>query len=132
MKVEDILKTATGEINNMISTKTIIGEHIKIDNRTIIPVTKVSFGFGSGGGEGKRKAGDEGSGGGGGGGAIIEPVAFLVITPDDVKLLVTKEKGAVVQLVEAMPDIMEKVPEVMEKYISMMEKRKKETASEAD
>ncbi len=132
MIVEDILKTTTGEINNMISTKTIIGEHIKIDDRTIIPVTKVSFGFGSGGGEGKRKAGDEGSGGGGGGGAIIEPVAFLVVTPDDVKLLVAKEKGAVVQLVEAVPEIMEKVPEVMEKYISMMEKRKKGTASETD
>ena len=49
MKVEDIIKTVTEEISNMISTKTVIGEHIAIEGKTIIPVTKVSFGFGSGG-----------------------------------------------------------------------------------
>jgi len=55
MKVDEILKTVTEEITNMISTKTVIGEPITLEGKTIIPVTKVSFGFGSGGGEGKGK-----------------------------------------------------------------------------
>ena len=108
MKVEDILKVVTEEIANMISTKTVIGEHITIEGRTIIPVTKVCFGFGSGGGEGKDKTGQEGFGGGGGGGGAIEPVAFLVVSKEDVKLYSVKEKGILSQLVEVIPEIMEK------------------------
>ena len=108
MKVDEILKTVTEEIANMISAKTVIGEHITVEGRTIIPVTKVSFGFGSGGGEGKGKGGDEGFGGGGGGGGVIEPVAFLVVSKEDVKVYSVKEKGIISQLVEVIPEIMEK------------------------
>jgi sporulation protein YtfJ len=125
MIVEEILKTITEEIADMISTKTVIGEHITIEGKTIIPVTKVSFGFGSGGGEGKRAASDEGSGGGGGGGACIQPIAFLVVTPDDVQLLAIKGKGVMTQLAELMP-------EMMEKGKSMMEIRKKEEQSKTE
>jgi sporulation protein YtfJ len=108
MKIEDILKTVTEEIANMISTKTVIGEHIIIEGKTIIPVTKVSFGFGSGGGEGKGKSGDEGFGGGGGGGGAIEPIAFLVVSKEDVKVYSVKDKGLISQLAEVIPEIMEK------------------------
>ena len=108
MKVEEIIKTVTEEIANMISTKTVIGEHITLEGKTIIPVTKVSFGFGSGGGEGKGKTGEEGFGGGGGGGGVIDPVAFLVVSREDVKVYSVKEKGIISQLVEVIPEIMEK------------------------
>ncbi len=108
MKVEEILKTVTEEIANMISTKTVIGEHITLEGRTIIPVTKVSFGFGSGGGEGKGKSGEEGFGGGGGGGGVIQPVAFLVVSREDVKVYSLKEKGIISQIAEVIPEIMEK------------------------
>ena len=106
MKVEEILKTVTEEIANMISTKTVIGERITIEDRTIIPVTKVCFGFGSGGGEGKGKIGEEGFGGGGGGGGTIQPVAFIVVSREDVKVYSLKEKGIISQLAEIIPDIM--------------------------
>ncbi len=108
MKVEDILKVVTEEITNMISTKTVIGEHVTIEGRTIIPVTKVCFGFGSGGGEGKGKIGEEGFGGGGGGGGAIQPVAFIVLSKEDVKVYSLKEKGIISQLSEVIPDIIEK------------------------
>ncbi|MDW7725556.1 MAG: spore germination protein GerW family protein [Candidatus Methanoperedens sp.] len=49
MKVDEILKNVTEEIANMISTKTVIGDALTIQGKTIIPVTSVSFGFGSGG-----------------------------------------------------------------------------------
>ncbi|MDO8725999.1 MAG: spore germination protein GerW family protein [Candidatus Methanoperedens sp.] len=108
MKVEEIIKTVTEEIANMISTKTVIGEHITLEGKTIIPVTKVSFGFGSGGGEGKGKSGDEGFGAGGGGGGAIEPIAFLVVSREEVKVYSVKEKGIISQLVEVIPEIMER------------------------
>ncbi|MDP3104482.1 MAG: spore germination protein GerW family protein [Candidatus Methanoperedens sp.] len=108
MKIDELLKTVTEEIANMISTKTVIGEHITLEGKTIIPVTKVSFGFGSGGGEGKGKTGEEGFGGGGGGGGAIQPVAFIVVSKDDVKVYSLKEKGIISQLAEVIPEIMEK------------------------
>ncbi len=108
MKVDEILRTVTEEIANMISTKTVIGEHITLEGKTIIPVTKVSFGFGSGGGEGKCKTGEEGFGGGGGGGGVIQPVAFIVVSKEDVKVYFLKEKGIISQLAEVIPEIMEK------------------------
>ncbi|KCZ73412.1 hypothetical protein ANME2D_00478 [Candidatus Methanoperedens nitroreducens] len=119
MNAEEIIKTITEEIATMISTKTVIGEHITIDGRIIIPVTRVSFGFGSGGGTGRNKAGEEGIGSGGAGGASIQPIAFLVITPEDVQLLSIKGKGTIARLAEIMP-------EMMEKYEQVMERRKKE------
>ncbi|MCG7849904.1 MAG: sporulation protein [ANME-2 cluster archaeon] len=123
MIVEQLLKSITEEIADMISTKTVIGEHITIDGRTIIPVTKVCFGFGSGGGEGKMKEGEGGTGGGGGGGASIQPIAFLVVTPEEVQLLTIKGKGAISQLAEVMPEIMEKCK-------CMSEDEKKKESSE--
>ena len=108
MKVDEILRTVTEEIANLISTKTVIGEHITLEGKTIIPVTKVCFGFGSGGGEGKCKTGEEGFGGGGGGGGVIQPVAFIVVSREDVKVYSLKEKGIISQLAEVIPEIMEK------------------------
>jgi len=116
MKVEEIIKTVTEEISNMISTKTVIGEHIAIEGKTIIPVTKVSFGFGSGGGEGKGKSGDEGFGAGGGGGGAIEPIAFLVVSREEVKVYSVKEKGIISQLTEVIPEIMEKCRSIREEH----------------
>src|SRR5574341_1190175 len=107
MSTDEILKTVTEKIANMISTKTVIGEHIIVDGRTIIPVTRVSFGFGSGGGEGKGKAGDEGTGSGGGAGAVIQPVAFLVVSKEDVRVFAVQGRGVIAQLSEVIPEIME-------------------------
>lgn len=52
----------------------------------------MSFGFGSGGGEGKGKTGEEGFGGGGGGGGSIEPIAFVVVSGEDVKVYSLKKE----------------------------------------
>lgn len=108
MNLEETLKVLTERIANMISTKTVIGEHITIEGRTIIPVTKVSFGFGSGGGEGKAKAGDQGAGSGGGGGACVQPIAFLVVSKEEVQLFSLKEKGVIERISALIPEIMEK------------------------
>jgi sporulation protein YtfJ len=114
MNIEETLKIITEEIANMISTKTVVGEHIIIEGRTIIPVTKVTFGFGSGGGEGKGKTGDQGTGGGGGGGACIQPIAFLVVSKDDVQMFALKEKGTLERITALIPEIMEKCKSMKE------------------
>jgi len=114
MNLEETLKVLTEKIADMISTKTVIGEHITIEGRTIIPITKVSFGFGSGGGEGKGKSGDQGAGSGGGAGACVQPIAFLVVSKEEVQLFAIKEKGVIERVSEIIPQIMEKCKSMKE------------------
>jgi sporulation protein YtfJ len=114
MAAEDLIKIITEEIAEMISTKTVIGEYIIVEGTTIIPVTKVTFGFGSGGGESGSDEQNKGVGGGGGGGATVIPIAFMVITPGDVKLLTIKERGVVTQIAEIMPELLETSKSVIE------------------
>lgn len=125
MGVEDLMKEVVEQLEKMITTKTIVGEPIMVAGKTVIPISKVSFGFGSGGGEGKR--GEEGGfGGGGGGGAKIEPVAFLVISDEDVRLLPMKGKGLDIG------KIMETVPELVDKIKSMKGRKGPGNSAEED
>ncbi|HLV02496.1 MAG TPA: spore germination protein GerW family protein, partial [Acidobacteriota bacterium] len=72
--VTELLKTALGEIERVLNTKTVVGEPITIEENTLIPLISIGFGFGAGGGSGKAdKAAGEGLGGGTGGGGGIKP-----------------------------------------------------------
>ena len=88
MGIDTLIKAVLSELQVAINSKTVIGEPHTVQNWTIIPVTKVSFGFGAGGGEGKKDS--TGFGGGSGGGATIEPVAFIAVNSKEVKLISIK------------------------------------------
>jgi len=54
--VENLVKTTLGEIEKVLSTRTVVGEPITIQDVTLIPLISVGFGFGAGGGEGRGEA----------------------------------------------------------------------------
>jgi uncharacterized spore protein YtfJ len=93
MAIDALIKAVLSELKVAINSKTVIGDPISVQNWTVIPVTKVSFGFGAGGGEGKKDS--VGFGGGSGGGATIEPTAFIAVSPNEVKLFSLKGKDTV-------------------------------------
>ena len=125
MGVEELMKEVVEQLEKMVTTRTIIGEPITAAGKTMIPISRVSFGFGSVGGEGKR--GEQGGFGGvGGGGAKIEPVAFLVVSEEDVQLLTMKGKGVEIG------KIIETVPELVEKIKSLKGKKNPEESVEED
>ena len=76
-------------IREMIDVNIIVGEAIEANGATIIPISKVRCGFVSGGVDQKKSnlSQDHPFGGGAGGTMTITPVAFLVCTSDDVKIL---------------------------------------------
>lgn len=115
MGVSEVMKEVSNELERLVSTKTVIGESVETAGKTIIPVTKVSFGFGSGGGEGKKGDQESGFGGGGGAGAKIEPVAFLVVSEDDVSLLSVSGTMDFGKLLGAVPDVIEKIKSAKKK-----------------
>ena len=106
-----LLTTTLGEIERILSTKTVVGEPISLNGSTIIPLVNVGFGFGAGSGTGKapRETG-EGTGGGAGGGGGVKPVAVLIANDEGVR--VESLKGATASIAEKVVDT---VGHVMEK-----------------
>jgi uncharacterized spore protein YtfJ len=71
--------------------RTVFGEPVSAEGRTIIPVARVAYGFGGGGGLSRNQApdsrGPDGEGGGGGGGAHAVPAGVVEITAEGTRFL---------------------------------------------
>lgn len=137
--IEGLMTTAMSSIQDMIDVNTIIGEPIETSNNiVIIPISKVSFGFAAGGSEFKGETIDEYSkkdkeeeiqyrlpfGGGSGAGVTINPIAFLVIQPNNVKLMPVNHSSSLDKLLDYIPDLIEKTNNMLNKH---MQNKKEET-----
>ena len=76
--VSDTLTKITDRLQASATTKTVYGDPVSVDGRTLIPVARVRYGFGAGGGNGGGDSSGEGSGGGGG--AEVTPIGLVEIT----------------------------------------------------
>ena len=121
--VENLVKTTLSEIEKVLSTKTVVGEPITVQDATLVPLITAGFGFGAAGGSGKgeTKQKGEGTGGGTGGGAWVKPVAIVIISKDGVKI-----EPIMGSMASAIEKLGETVPRMMEKFIEKWEQRKKE------
>ena len=139
--IEGLMVTAMNSIQDMVDVNTIIGEPIHADNNiVIIPISRVSFGFAAGGSEFSGETLDAYNkkdkeeqinyrlpfGGGSGAGVAINPVAFLVINNNNVKLMPVNHSSAIDKLLDYVPDLFEKASNVMNKCLT----DKKEKTSE--
>ncbi|MBQ8249781.1 MAG: sporulation protein YtfJ [Clostridia bacterium] len=138
-KISGIIEASLENIRNVVDANTIIGNPINTPNgTTIIPVSKVMVGFASGGvdylGKNTKKAAENTSvkadnlpknfGGGGGTGVTVQPVGFLVISPDgNVQMLNVGTTNAgsndkidqVANLIERSPDLIAKIKALFKK-----------------
>ena len=121
--VENLVKATLGEIEKVLSTKTVVGEPMTVEGATLIPLITAGFGFGAGGGEGKGEAKQkgEGAGGGTGGGAWVKPVAIIIIDKQGARI--EPIRGGLAAAVEKMA---ETCPRIMEKCIEKWGERKQE------
>jgi uncharacterized spore protein YtfJ len=91
--VMDVKQTleALAERLQTTGVRTVFGEPISAEGRTIIPVARVAYGFGGGGGlSGKRpgQSGDvNGEGAGGGGGVRAVPAGVIEITREQTRFV---------------------------------------------
>jgi uncharacterized spore protein YtfJ len=88
--IKEIAKTTMGEIERMLTAKSVVGDPITVDGTTLIPLLSFGSGFGAGGGEGKSEKTGEGGGGGTGGGGGMKPVAVIIVTKDGVRVQPTR------------------------------------------
>ncbi|MFC1971456.1 GerW family sporulation protein [Chloroflexota bacterium] len=125
--VDNLVKTTLGEIEKVLTTRTVVGEPITVEGITLIPLISVGFGFGAGGGEGNGEAKQKGEGaaGGTGGGAWVKPIAVVIIDKEGVKI--EPIRGGLATAIER---IGETIPHMVEKCVdtcmAKWEERKKE------
>ena len=140
-RITGIIESSLEQVRNVVDANTIIGDPISTPGGvTVIPVSKVMVGFASGGidylGKNmKRVADGQGQrptplttnfGGGGGTGVTVQPVGFLVISPDgNVQLLnVGAGRAGSGDKIESLTNLLEKTPEVLGKIKAIFAKKK--------
>lgn len=119
--LNDLMSTAMEKIRTMVDANTIIGTPIQTGDVTLIPVSRLSFGIASGGSDfvtkSQKPEQPKNFGGGSGASARLEPVAFLIIRGDGVRLLPVAPGPitTVDRIVDAVPEVVDKVTEFIEK-----------------
>lgn len=133
-KLENMMNSSIQKIKEMVKADTIIGDPISTpDGTTIIPVSKISYGYASGGSDfASNKTPEKDMFGGGNGiGVSIVPIAFLVISDSDVKLLqIQSFDGAVDRIIGMAPNIIDKISSMIKKRKEEKSKNKKESEKE--
>jgi sporulation protein YtfJ len=119
--IENLMKTAMESIKGMIDVNTIVGDPVETpDGNVIMPVSRVSCGFAAGGADYLPEARRGGAaemlpfGGGSGGGVSVQPVGFLVVGHDQVRLLPVDVNPVFDRLIDMAPTLMEKIRHVIQ------------------
>ena len=80
-KVAKTLRSLGDHLQVGASARNVYGDPVSVGGRTVIPITRVSYGFGAGGGTGESEEAGSGRGGSdGGAGLSARPVGALEIT----------------------------------------------------
>lgn len=100
----------------------------------IIPISRVAFGFAAGGGEYKNQNGESSGGedecgqqsqnkypfaGGSGAGVSINPVAFMVVGQDQIKLLPVNINSSIEKILDLIPDVLGKANDTIKRKIKI-------------
>ena len=110
--VPNMMEGMLHKIREMIDANTVMGTPVTTpDGTTIIPVSKVSIGFGGGGSDFATNKGGNPFGGGAGGGVKVTPVAFIVVSEGNVRMLPVAQAANTTadRLVEMIPDTLDKI-----------------------
>ena len=118
--VNDMMGSTMDKIKGMIDVNTVVGEPIVTQEVTIIPVSRVSFGFASGGSDFASKhqkpGGENAFGGGSGAGVHLDPIAFLIVRGENVRLLpVMPPCGPIDRAIDVVPEVVDKITNFVEK-----------------
>lgn len=113
--IEGLMQTAMESLKAMVDVNTILGDPVETpDGAVIVPVSRVSFGFAAGGSEfapANAKVSEEGHpfGGGSGAGIALNPVAFLVVGRESVRLLPVNQSAIYDRLIDAVPQLLDRL-----------------------
>ncbi len=115
--IQGLMGTSMEKIREMVDVNTIIGDPITCpDGTVIIPVSRVGFGFAAGGSDWPSKQPKELFGGASGAGVSIQPLAFLVVSNGDVRILqMDSADNTADRMVNIVPEVIQSISELFKK-----------------
>lgn len=100
MNLDGMASVLLEKLKGIAQTDTVVGAPIVAEGVTLIPVSRVSVGFGLGGAAGKGELT------GSGGGLTVEPIAFVVVQSEDVKIVsLTRDKDVFAKAIDLVPEV---------------------------
>ena len=109
----------------VVSSKTVVGDAIHINDTIILPLVDVSFGIGAGSSSADKK--EKGMGGIGG---KMSPSAVIVIQGGKTKLVNVKNQDTITKILDMVPEVIDRFSSKGEKTVT--EKEVNEMLSEAE
>ena len=123
--LNDLMSVAADKLRALADSNTVVGQPIQAGDVTLIPVSRLSFGIASGGTEYSTKK--QAVGGDTGASGKVDPVAFLIVRGDSVKLLPVMPPPAT-----TLDRVIETVPEVVDKVTDFIDKQQAKSAAKAE
>lgn len=108
--IDGTINTLFKGMDGYISSKSVIGDPIKVGDTIIIPLLDVNFGMAAG-----AYSKQEGNNAAGGIGAKLSPAAILVISNGTTRLVNIKNQDAVSKIIDMAPEVVDKVTALFKK-----------------
>ena len=90
-------------LDGFVSTRSVVGEPIRMGEATLIPLMDIQIGVGAGSYGGKS------AGSAGGLGATIKPSSMLLLQDGKVKLIRITNEETVMKVIDAIPEVLDRV-----------------------
>ncbi|MBP5294826.1 MAG: sporulation protein [Lachnospiraceae bacterium] len=90
-------------LDGFVSTRSVVGEPIRMGEATLIPLMDIQIGVGAGSYGGKS------TGSAGGLGATIKPSSMLLLQDGKVKLIRITNEETVMKVIDAIPEVLDRV-----------------------
>lgn len=115
--VTDLFCQSIDKMKTMVDVSVVVGKMMNFNGISVLPVSKVKCGFISGGINQKKEEGEDNPFGGAAGGTMtLTPVAFLLILPNEVKVLHLDESSHILEnLIDLIPDFIQDVMSLIKK-----------------
>ncbi len=79
--MSDLIKSLIEPLQQSAAVRSVYGEPVTAQGKTVIPVARIAYGFGGGSGKfGRNDKPGEGEGGGGGGGVLAIPTGVFEVS----------------------------------------------------
>ena len=92
-----LLQSLHESLSTRAQVKSVFGEPIAANDKTIIPVAKIAYGFGGGTGSGGMEIkSTRGEGGGGGGGVRVIPVGVFEVSAKETRFVAVGDRKKLV------------------------------------
>ena len=110
LKKNDVVGSLLQGMDTFLSSKTVVGEPVKVGDITLIPLIDVSFGIAAGTGTNDKKTADRGGMGG-----RMTPFAVIMVKDGKTRLINVKNQDAVTKILDLVPELVGRFTEPKDK-----------------